>query len=70
MSCSLSNSGTATESVKALWKKLSDIPVNNADEIEEVFEGFPIGTHREEIWYWFEETYHVSVSDLMFQSNA
>ena len=27
---------------------------------------FPIGTHREEIWYWFEERFNISVAkDLM-----
>lgn len=42
------------------WDKLQDIPVSDgtdeveADTIEEVFLHFPVGTHREEIWHWFE----------------
>lgn len=27
---------------------------------------FPKNTHREEIWAWFEETYHVRVYDLLY----
>lgn len=36
------------------------------EEIEEEWQEFPIGTHREKIWSWFEETFNVSVAkDLM-----
>jgi hypothetical protein len=55
-----------------LWSKLGDIPVTgNDDRIEEEFivnpfVSFPIGTPREDIWHWFEETYDLSVvEDLM-----
>lgn len=28
---------------------------------------FPSGTHREDIWYWFEEEFNLSVAeDLMY----
>ncbi|WP_051516941.1 hypothetical protein [Herbaspirillum sp. RV1423] len=42
------------------WEKLGNIPVSegtvdvDADTIEESFLQFPVGTHREEIWHWFE----------------
>tara|TARA_R110001583_G_C5667627_1_gene410386 strand:- start:1396 stop:1638 length:243 start_codon:yes stop_codon:yes gene_type:complete len=42
------------------WDKLGNIPVSEgndeveADTIEEAFLQFPVGTHREEIWHWFE----------------
>ena len=42
------------------WDKLGDIPVSagtdnvEADTIEKPFLHFPVGTHREEIWRWFE----------------
>ena len=53
--------------VKELWSRLGDIPMNPETEcIEEPFMHFPIGTHREEIWHWFEETFNVSVADLMY----
>lgn len=38
----------------ALWDQLGDIPTNDADEIEEGFLHFDLGTHRESIWHWFE----------------
>ena len=46
----------------ALWEQLRDIPVvdsqskgdEEAETIEEPFLHFPVGTHREEIWHWFE----------------
>lgn len=38
----------------------------NDQIIEEERNGFPIGTHREEVWDCFEETYGISVTkDLM-----
>ena len=55
------------ENARSLWTKLSDIPVTDDGDIEEVFLSFPIGTDREEIWHWFEETFDCSVhDDLMF----
>jgi len=46
----------------SFWEMLGDIPTTNDDSndetgpdcIEEPFLHFPIGTHREEIWHWFE----------------
>lgn len=36
------------------------------EEIEEEWHGFSVGTFREDIWHWFEETFNVSVAeDLM-----
>lgn len=55
------------EHVKDLWREFGDIPMNPDTECIEVeWNGFPTGTHREEIWSWFEETYNISVAkDLM-----
>lgn len=50
-----------------LWKELSNIPINENEEIEERFLHFDIGTHREEIWHWFEEEFNISVHDLMYK---
>ena len=51
----------------ALWCEFGDIPMNPETEcIESEWNGFPVGTHREEIWHWFEEAFDVSVAeDLM-----
>lgn len=52
---------------KALWKEFGEIPTNPETEcIEETWCRFPAGTHREEVWRWFEETFNVSIGeDLM-----
>jgi hypothetical protein len=54
-------------SAKILWGEFADVPMNpETEEIEIDWQGFPKGTHREEIWHWFEETFKVSVAvDLM-----
>ena len=53
--------------VKELWADFGDVPMNPETECIEDFWGrFIPGDHREEIWHWFEETFHVSVAkDLM-----
>ena len=49
-----------------LWLEFEDIPINTDGEIEIPWRNFPAGTQRENIWHWFEKTYHVSVAkDLM-----
>jgi len=53
--------------IKDLWLEFGDIPMNPETEcIEEEWQDFSIGTHRENIWYWFEETFNISVVILMF----
>lgn len=55
--------------VHELWEEFGDVPMNpETEEIEEEWNGFPPGTHREEIWHWFEESFCLSVAeDLMGQ---
>ena len=56
--------------VKNLWNEFGDVPMNPATEcIEEDWCGHPAGTHREDIWHWFEETFNVRVADLMYGTN-
>lgn len=52
---------------KKLWEEFGDIPMNPETEcIEETWYCFRTGTHREDIWSWFEETFKLSVAeDLM-----
>lgn len=50
-----------------LWESLEDVPMNVHTEcIEEPWLHFSKGTNREDIWHWFEETFNVSVSELMY----
>lgn len=49
------------------WNEFTDVPMDAETEcIESEFEGFPAGTHREEIWHWFEETFGIRVYDLLY----
>jgi len=36
------------------WDALGDIPINDEGALQAPFEHFPIGTHREVVWKWFE----------------
>jgi hypothetical protein len=56
------------ESVHSLWAEFGDVPMDPETEcIEQPWRGFSAGTHREEIWHWFEDTFGVSVHDLMYE---
>lgn len=44
--------------------RIWDVPMNPETEcIEEDWHIFKAGTHREDIWHWFEDTYNVRVYD-------
>ena len=53
--------------MKELWEMFGDVPMNPETEcMEEAFAGFPAGTHREEIWRWFDERYSKGVYALLY----
>lgn len=41
--------------LKELWKKFSDVPVNDKDEIEWDFLHFETGDSKFDVWNWFDE---------------
>lgn len=50
--------------VKDLWEEFGNVPMNpETEEIEQPWKHFLPGTHREDIWRWFEETFNVSVAE-------
>lgn len=54
--------------VKDLWEEFGDVPMDpETEEIENPWKHFLPGTHREDIWHWFEETFNVSVAEFMGQ---
>ena len=60
------------KALKILWGQLGDMPINEDDEIEQVFHvphiDFDIGTDKFEIWHWFDEKCPNNLhDDLMFQ---
>nr|WP_303181869.1 Appr-1-p processing protein [Lachnoclostridium phocaeense] len=56
-----------SDSIKRLWTEFGLIPVDpETEELETAWHGFPAGTHRFEIWHYFEDTFGLSVAqDLM-----
>lgn len=51
-----------------LWSDFGTIPTNPETEcIEEEWNDFPIGTHREEIWHWFEDIFGVPIMGMMYE---
>lgn len=65
------NSPTKTfngKTAEELWLELGDVPMNpETERIEISWLGFPAGTHREDIWHWFEKTFNIAVYDLMYK---
>ncbi|MBQ4447469.1 MAG: hypothetical protein II897_04160 [Clostridia bacterium] len=56
-----------TEEAEEKWHEFEDVPMDpETERIEDEWNGFPAGTHREEIWHWFEGHYGVRVYDLMY----
>lgn len=47
------------QELEKMWEELGEIPINEKEEIELKFLSFPVGTHREDIWLWFDEQYEV-----------
>lgn len=59
----------SAERLKDLWAEFGDLPMNPETEcMEAPFLHFPAGTHREEIWHWFDRIYPGGVYRLMFPS--
>lgn len=54
-----------SQEIEMLWDLLGDIPVDGNDNIEEEFLGFQKGTHKEDVWHWFDENYVDGVVSLM-----
>lgn len=54
--------------LEALWDQFADIPMDpETERMEEDFLCFPIRTHREEIWHWFDERHSKGVYYLLYE---
>lgn len=51
------------EIAKILWEELSNITINDDEEIEQTFLHFDIGTVNTEIWHWFEWYFDLSIGN-------
>lgn len=57
---------TDTE-LEELWENFGDIPMNPETEVMTAdFLHFPKGTHREDIWKWFDQKHSKGVSFLLY----
>lgn len=53
--------------LEELWAYFGDIPMNpETEQIEGQFLEFPYGTHREEIWHWFDARHSKGVAYLLY----
>lgn len=54
--------------LEALWDEFGDVPMDPETECMECqWLDFPAGTHREEIWHWFDERRSKGVYYLMYE---
>lgn len=50
-----------------LWEQFEDVSMDPVTEcMEAPFLDFPAGTHREEIWHWFDERHSKGVAYLLY----
>lgn len=53
--------------LEGLWTEFGEIPMDPDTEcMETEFLHFPAGTHREEIWQWFDQRYSKGVGYLLY----
>ena len=53
--------------LESLWHEFEDIPMNPETEcMDAPFLDFPAGTHREDIWHWFDERHSKGVAYLLY----
>lgn len=55
----------ADKEIERLWDELEDVPTDENECIDIDWHGWSKGTHREEIWYWFDEHHSKGVGWLM-----
>lgn len=53
------------EFLEAMWDELEDVPIDEDECLDADWHGWSKGTHREEIWYWFDEHHSKGVGWLM-----
>lgn len=55
------------DQIEDLWCMFEDVPMNpETERIEENFYRWNSGTHREEIWTWFDQRYSKGVYALLY----
>lgn len=53
------------ETLEFLWEEFGDVLIDDDECILDDFIGFECGTHREEVWHWFDERHSKGVAYLI-----
>ena len=53
------------ELLESMWDELEDVPIDENECLDVDWQGWSKGTHREEIWHWFDEQHSKGVGWLM-----
>lgn len=53
--------------MEKLWEELTDVPIDEEECLDVDWRDWPKGTHREEIWHWFDENHSKGVAWLMYE---
>jgi len=51
--------------VENFWDELEDVPVDENECLDIDWQSWSKGTHREEVWHWFDEHHSKGVGLLM-----
>lgn len=55
------------EQLEEFWSRFGDVPMDpETERMEDDFLSFPQGTHREEIWHWFDKRHSRGVAFLLY----
>lgn len=67
--CDIETLRDRDDMLEELWEQFTNIPVDPETEcIEREFLDWPVGTHREEIWRWFDRRYSGGIACLLYGS--
>ena len=65
--CEIETLRDRDERLEKLWRQFFEVYVNPDTEcLGEEFQGWPAGTHREEIWHWFDQRHSEGVYYLLY----
>lgn len=53
-------------SLVGVWEELGSVPVSVDGVIEESFKHFEEGSALDDVWHWVEDTFDVSVHELLY----
>jgi len=55
--------------IEKLWREFGDLPLNDSDDITEGWNGWEAGTHKIDVWEWFDRVHSKGIYYLIHESN-